>query len=52
MPQREQWQVRSAQALPLIEKAVRDSPLKLNPRKEGQEILVPVPRQALAQHRP
>ncbi|CAL5225288.1 g8087 [Coccomyxa viridis] len=32
------------QALPLIEKAIRDSPMKLNPRMEGQEILVPVPR--------
>ncbi|CAK0736031.1 hypothetical protein CVIRNUC_000680 [Coccomyxa viridis] len=32
------------QALKLIEKAVRESPLKLNPRLEGQELLIPVPK--------
>jgi ribosome recycling factor len=31
------------QLQPAAEKAVRDSPLCLNPRSEGQEILVPVP---------
>ena len=27
-----------------VEKAIRSSPLGLNPRIEGQEILIPVPR--------
>ena len=30
--------------VPLIEKALRTSALKLNPRSEGQELVVPVPR--------
>lgn len=29
-----------------IEKAIRESPLQLNPRIEGEEVLVPVPRSA------
>lgn len=30
--------------VPLIEKALRTSALKLNPQSEGQELVVPVPR--------
>ena len=33
--------------VPLIEKALRTSALKLNPRSEGQELVVPVPRCSL-----
>ena len=32
------------QTLPAIAKAIRESALQLNPRVEGQEVLVPVPR--------
>ena len=32
------------QTLPAIQKAILGSNLQLNPRIEGQEILVPVPR--------
>jgi ribosome recycling factor len=32
------------QTLQNIEKAIRESPLQLNPKLEGQEVLVPVPR--------
>lgn len=32
------------QTLPAVEKAIRESPLQLNPRVEGQEVLVPVPQ--------
>ncbi|CAL8467186.1 g6722 [Coccomyxa elongata] len=32
------------QTLPNMEKAIRESPLQLNPKIEGQEVLVPVPR--------
>ena len=34
------------QTLLNIEKAIRESPLQLNPKIEGQEVLVPVPRRA------
>ncbi len=34
------------QTLSNIEKAIRESPLQLNPKIEGQEVLVPVPRRA------
>eukprot|EP00891_Asterochloris_glomerata_P003955 jgi/Astpho2/3955/Aster-01131 len=33
-----------AEMVPLIEKALRTSALKLNPQSEGQELVVPVPR--------
>ena len=33
-----------AQTLPAVEKAIASSPLGLNPRISGQEILIPVPR--------
>lgn len=33
-----------SQTLPNIEKAIRESPLQLNPKMEGEEVLVPVPR--------
>ena len=32
------------QAVPSVVKAVAESPLKLTPRAEGQEVLVPIPR--------
>ena len=32
------------QAVPSVVKAVAESPLKLSPRAEGQEVLVPIPR--------
>jgi hypothetical protein len=32
------------QTLPAVEKAIASSPLGLNPRIDGQEILIPVPR--------
>ncbi|PSC69617.1 ribosome recycling factor [Micractinium conductrix] len=31
-------------AVPAVVKAIAESPLKLNPRAEGQEVLVPIPR--------
>ena len=34
----------SLQAVPSVVKAVAESPLKLSPRAEGQEVLVPIPR--------
>jgi hypothetical protein len=34
----------SQQAVPCVVKAVGDSPLRLSPRAEGQEVLVPIPR--------
>ena len=43
-----QWRpalsIHRAQTSETIAKAIRDSPLGLNPRVEGQDILVPVPR--------
>jgi ribosome recycling factor len=32
------------QVVPALAKAIQDSKLQLNPRIEGQEVLVPVPR--------
>ena len=37
------------QTLLAVEKAIRESPLQLNPRVDGQEVLVPVP-QCAASH--
>ena len=36
------------QTLLAVEKAIRESPMRLNPRLEGQELLVPVPQCAPA----
>ncbi len=33
-----------------IETAIRESPMQLNPRKEGAEVLVNIPRCACGQH--
>lgn len=34
----------AVQTMDAIQKAIRESPLQLNPKAEGQEILVPIPR--------
>lgn len=36
--------VRGPQTLPAVEKAIASSPLGLNPRIDGQDVLIPVPR--------
>ena len=36
------------QTLLAVEKAIRESPMQLSPRLEGQELLVPVPQCASA----
>lgn len=34
----------AVQTMDAIQSAIRESPLQLNPKAEGQEILVPIPR--------